>query len=174
VDRCSADQITDAWYAASNVLFFETDVTSSSKIKAVAEEIRKVHGDPTILINNAGIGAGATILDEAEEKIRRTFDVNTISHFILVKEFVPSMVRQNHGHIVTIASMASFISLGSMVDYACSKASALAFHEGIRQELRYWYKAGKVRTRYVTVFPRVDRQKYSVYFSWSGSTSCDL
>ena len=42
-----------------------------------------------------------------------------------------------------------FVTLGDMVDYACSKASALAFQEGLRQELKYWYKAPNVRTRLV-------------------------
>lgn len=65
----------------------------------------------------------------------------------MVKEFLPSMIRDNHGHVITVASMASFVTVGEMVDYACTKASALAFHEGLGQELRYWYKAPKVRTR---------------------------
>lgn len=100
-----------------------------------------------MLVNNAGVGHADTILDEPEAKIRQTFEVNTISHFLMVREFLPSMVKQNHGHVITIASMASFVAQGEMVDYCCSKASALAFHEGLGQELRFWYEAPKVRTR---------------------------
>jgi short-subunit dehydrogenase len=69
----------------------------------------------------------------------------------MVREFLPSMIEKNHGHVITIASMASFIGLGDMVEYSCSKASALAFHEGLRQELRLWYKAPKVRTTYAHI-----------------------
>ena len=47
-----------------------------------------------------------------------------------------------------MANMASFITVGEMVDCACTKASALAFHEGLTQEIRHWYGATKVRTRY--------------------------
>jgi short-subunit dehydrogenase len=64
----------------------------------------------------------------------------------MVKEFVPSMIEKNHGHIITTASMASYVALGGMTDYACTKASALAFHEGLGQELKYYHKAPKVRT----------------------------
>lgn len=128
------------------VHFFEVDITSSAKIQAVAQKIRRDHGEPTVLINNAGIGMNKTILDETEAEIRRTFDVNTISHFLLVKEFSPAMIRRNHGHIVTIASMASFLVHAQNVDYTCTKASALAFHEGLAQELKSRYKANKVRT----------------------------
>jgi short-subunit dehydrogenase len=115
----------------------------------VAKAIRAAHGDPTVLVNNAGIGHGGTILEEPEESIQATFQVNTVSHFWMVREFLPSMVRNNHGHVITIASMASFAVLGEMVDYSCSKASALAFHEGLSQELRVFYKAKKVRTSIV-------------------------
>jgi short-subunit dehydrogenase len=67
----------------------------------------------------------------------------------MVKEFVPSMIAANHGHIITTASMASFAALGGMVDYACTKASALAFHEGLAQELKSYHAAPKVRTTVV-------------------------
>ncbi|EGE86042.1 short-chain dehydrogenase/reductase 2 [Blastomyces dermatitidis ATCC 18188] len=129
-----------------NVFFYAADVTSTASIKAVGDAIRAAHGDPTVLINNAGVGYEGTILDEPEERIQRTFQVNTISHFWMVREFLPAMIRENHGHVITIASMASFVALGEMADYAGSKASALAFHESLTQELRMWYKAKKVRT----------------------------
>jgi short-subunit dehydrogenase len=133
----------------SNVSFYKADITNSENIAAVAKSIRQNHGEPTVLVNNAGVGHDGTILDEPESKIRQTFEVNTLSHFLMVKEFLPAMIKANHGHVVTIASMASFVALGEMVDYCCSKASALAFHEGLRQELKYWYNAPNVRTRYV-------------------------
>jgi len=131
----------------ANVTFYRADITSSANIAEVAKAIRSDHGDPTVLINNAGVGHDGTILDEPEAMIRQTFEVNTISHFLMVKEFLPAMIRANHGHIVTIASMASFVGLAEMADYCGSKASALAFHESLRQELKAWYRAPAVRTR---------------------------
>jgi short-subunit dehydrogenase len=116
----------------------------------VAAQIRADHGDPTVLVNNAGVGHDGTILEEPEAKIRQTFEVNIMSHFWMVREFLPSMVKNNHGHVITVASMASFVALGEMADYCASKAGALAFHESLTQELRLWYNAPKVRTRYVS------------------------
>ncbi|KAK0392512.1 hypothetical protein NLU13_2007 [Sarocladium strictum] len=115
-------------------------------IKRVAKEIRKQVGDPTVLVNNAGIGYAQNILDSTDDEIRRTFDVNIVSHFFLVREFLPSMIEQNHGHVVTIASMASFVTIAGNTDYSCTKAAALAFHEGLTQELKYRYNAPHVRT----------------------------
>ncbi|KAK5233962.1 hypothetical protein LTR47_005080 [Exophiala xenobiotica] len=119
-----------------NVSFFRVDLTSTQEIQNVASRIRQEIGNPSVLINNAGTGSGATILDETEQDLQRTFDVNILAHFKLVKEFLPHMSQRNHGHIVTIASMASFISVANNVSYSATKAGALAFHEGLAQELK--------------------------------------
>jgi len=92
------------------------------------------------------VGHNDLIFSSTEAQVRLVFDVNTISHFLLTKEFVPDMAAKNHGHVVTVASMASFMVHAQNVDYACSKASALAFHEGLAQELKSRYGADKVRT----------------------------
>jgi len=132
-----------------NVSFYQTDVSSSSSIKKAAEEIRAAHGDPSVLINNAGLGFGRTVLDESEEEIRKTIDVNLIAHFLTVKEFMPSMVSKNHGHVVTVASMASFVTIAQNVTYSTTKAAVLSLHEGLRQELDHRHNAPNVRTSVV-------------------------
>ncbi|KAJ5796595.1 uncharacterized protein N7518_005135 [Penicillium psychrosexuale] len=129
-----------------NVTFYQTDVTSAKSLSETGAAIRKAHGEPTVIVNNAAIFHHDTILDLPEEQLRQAFDVNIISHFLIIKEFLPFMIRMNRGHVLTVASVASFVTLGEMVDYACSKAAALAFQEGLRQELKYWYKAPNVRT----------------------------
>ncbi|KAM5341189.1 hypothetical protein ACJ41O_015298 [Fusarium nematophilum] len=130
-----------------NVTFHRLDVTSPSDIQRVAHAIRKAVGKPTVLINNAGVAAFKPMLEETDQEIQRTFDVNIVAHFWLAREFLPHMIDQNHGHVVTVASMASYVTVASNVDYSCSKAAALSFHEGLRQELKHTYKADRVRTR---------------------------
>ncbi|KAJ5691674.1 hypothetical protein N7488_012409 [Penicillium malachiteum] len=140
------DIVEPTFELPATVSFYHTDITSSESIAKVAKQIRKEHGEPTVLINNAGVGNEGTILEKTEAKIRQTFEVNTISHFLTVREFIPAMIRANHGHVITVASMASFVGLVEIADYSCSKASALAFHESLRQELRHYYNAPGVRT----------------------------
>jgi len=45
-----------------------------------------------------------------------------------------------------MSSLASFVVHAQNVDYSCSKASTLAFHEGLAAELSYRYNAPDVRT----------------------------
>ena len=45
------------------------------------------------------------------------------------------MKRMNKGHIVSIDSVAAFLSIPGQVDYNASKFAAFAFDEGLRMEL---------------------------------------
>ncbi|KAL4895524.1 short-chain dehydrogenase/reductase 2 [Aspergillus ambiguus] len=129
-----------------NVVFYRSDITSTAALHQTANQIRAEHGHPTVLVNNAGIMQSGTILDQSEAAVRQTFEVNTMAHYWTVKEFIPAMVERNHGHVVTVASMASFMTVGKMASYCCTKASALAFHEGLTQELKYWSNVNGVKT----------------------------
>lgn len=135
-----------------NVFYYKADITSSEAIATTAAQVRKEHGEPTILVNNAGTGSEGLVTDpDVEEKVKRVFNVNTISHFLMCKEFLPAMVKRNHGHIVTVASMASYTGgAAHLLSYSCSKASAMAFHEGLAQEIVHMHKAPRVRTTYVS------------------------
>lgn len=144
---CWANQVP-----APNSYFYKADISDPSSLVSTAESIRAEHGDPTVLINNAGIGNALPILDLSEPKIRKIFDVNIIAPILLVQQFLPSMIRRNHGHIVNIASMASFSTQASNVDYGCTKSGVLALHEGLMQELKYIYKTPLVRARQVFFF----------------------
>ncbi|KIX09017.1 uncharacterized protein Z518_00095 [Rhinocladiella mackenziei CBS 650.93] len=124
------------------VHYYQVDLTDFSAIESTAEEIRQQHGNPTVLVNNAGIATGTTIINSSAKLTDRIFKVNLASHFILIKEFLPGMLKARKGHIVTIASMASFFSNPGLVDYSCTKVGALYLHEGLRAELRGHHENG--------------------------------
>ena len=57
------------------------------------------------------------------------------------------MLRQQKGHVVTMASTASFAAGSGMVDYCCSKVAALYLSDGIRAECLSRYPGGEaIRT----------------------------
>ncbi|PNY25223.1 Short-chain dehydrogenase/reductase family 16C member 6 [Tolypocladium capitatum] len=131
---------------SSRVRHFHCDVRSPESVNAVADTIRAEVGHPTVIINNAGVARGKTLLDSEPGDVRFTFDVNTLAHFWVTKAFLPNMVAGNHGMVVTVSSFASWLTIPNMVDYGASKAAAMAFHEGITSELTTRYNAPRVRT----------------------------
>ncbi|KAF2017745.1 NAD(P)-binding protein [Aaosphaeria arxii CBS 175.79] len=123
------------------VSYWKCDICSPSAVAEAADSIRKTIGHPTILINNAGIANSSPIIHLSSEKLSKIFGVNLLSLWYTAREFLPNMILKDKGHIVTIASMASYISLTTAVDYSASKAGALAFYEGLSSELKHIYKA---------------------------------
>ncbi|KAH9417398.1 hypothetical protein DERP_007396 [Dermatophagoides pteronyssinus] len=107
-------------------------------IKKMAKQIENDLGNGTrvdILINNAGIVVGKNILDLSDDEIQRTMMVNTISHFFTIRTFLPGMIEQKSGHIVTISSVAGDIGAGSLTDYCTSKFAATGLTESLEFEL---------------------------------------
>jgi all-trans-retinol dehydrogenase (NAD+) len=131
------------------IRYYRCNITSTSDIHAAAQTIRSDMGHPSILINNAGIGNAYTILDIPVEDLRRMFEINLLSHWYAVKEFLPDMLAKKKGHIMGVASLASFVSLAAAVDYSCTKSAVLAFHEGLGQELKHRYKCPQIKTTIV-------------------------
>lgn len=57
-----------------------------------------------------------------------------------VREFVPAMIKNNKGHVVTISSLSGFVSPPGLSEYSGSKAAATAIDETLRLEFN---KMGK-------------------------------
>lgn len=134
----------------NSVRFYQCDITKPEAIADTATTIRTTLGRPSILINNAGICTAKTILSTTPAQTSQMFAVNTFSHYHLAQEFLPDMISNNHGMVVTIASQAGYTVTPNMVDYSASKAAAIAFHEGLAAELVTRYAAPRVRTVLVT------------------------
>ena len=111
------------------------NVTVIENVKEAAVKAQEKFGDVTILINNAGIVTGKKLLETNEKLIETTIAVNTTSHAYTVREFLPSMLRKNHGHIVTVASVAGLVGVNGLADYCASKFGAVGFDESLRMEL---------------------------------------
>lgn len=130
---------------------FLCDIRSPERVKAVSGAVCRKVGHPTVLINNAGVVRGKSILDAEPGDVRFTFDVNTLSHFWVAKAFLPNMTARNHGMVVTVSSIAAWAPGARMVDYSASKAASAAFSDGLAAELAGVYGAPKVRI--VSVHP---------------------
>lgn len=60
------------------------------------------------------------------------------------------MLQHNHGHIVSIASLAGCTGLPGAVDYCSSKYAAVGLMEALRQEL---VSQGRTSIQFTTVCP---------------------
>ncbi|MHB1033821.1 MAG: SDR family oxidoreductase [Pirellulales bacterium] len=111
------------------------DVSDRACVYATAAQVRTEVGTIDILVNNAGIVSGRAFLECSDEAIQRTMAINAFALFWTCKAFLPDMIRQQAGHIVTVASAAGTIGVARLVDYCASKWAAVGFDESLRMEL---------------------------------------
>jgi len=129
---------------------YEVDITDRKKVYEVADCVKKDIGEVDILINNAGIVSGKSLLETPDERVVKVMEVNAIAHFWTIKAFLPSMLQRNHGHIVTISSAAGLTGVAGLVDYCASKYAAVGTAEALHAELR---KLGKTGVTSLVVCP---------------------
>lgn len=116
---------------------YAVDVTSSESVSTASAAVLQEFGRVDILINNAGVVTGKNFLELTDEDISRTFEVNTISHYRVTREFLPGMIERDRGSVVTIASAAGLVGVARQTDYSASKFGAVGFAESLRAELRH-------------------------------------
>lgn len=88
----------------------EMDVTDSSRVAEVADEIVARHGRIDILVNNAGIARSETAAEDvADEHWLNVLDVNLNGSFWCCRAFGRHMLAQQSGSIVNVGSMSGFI-----------------------------------------------------------------
>nr|CAH0113315.1 unnamed protein product [Daphnia galeata] len=133
------------------VYAYQVDLTKREEIYRAADRVKQEVGKVTILVNNAGVVTGKALMECSDELIQRTFDVNIMAHFWTVKSFLPDMIMQDQGHIVTIASLAGLSGCHRLVDYCASKFAAVGFDESLRTELTVDGRKG-VKTTVVCPF----------------------
>ncbi|KAJ1205708.1 hypothetical protein NDU88_001136 [Pleurodeles waltl] len=114
---------------------YEVDCSQREDIYRTAEKVKNEVGDVSILVNNAGVVVCTELLNIKDDQIQRTFDVNIMAHFWTTKAFLPAMLKNNHGHVVTVASICGHLPLPQLVDYCSSKFAAVGFHIALTAEL---------------------------------------
>ena len=113
------------------------DVADREQIYETARRVIREHGAIDILIHCAGVVSGKSLLEISDEAIEQSFAVNALSLFWTTRAFLPAMIEQGHGHIVTIASAAGLIGIPFLTDYSASKHAAVGFDDALRCELRH-------------------------------------
>lgn len=120
----------------------------------------------SLLVNNAAYVHGKTFMKLPDHEIEKTFKVNVLSHYWvsinikeiyisrillnkivdlyilfsifpqITKSFLKNMMENNHGHIVTIASVAGLVGIYNCTDYSASKFATIGYHKSLFIELK--------------------------------------
>jgi short-subunit dehydrogenase len=114
---------------------YTLDVTDTSRITGLKEEIARDVGRIDLLVNNAGLVFGGGFLDVPLEKHLTTYRVNTLGLVAMTHAFLPDLIASSDGHVVNVASASGYIGLPFGATYASSKWAVIGFSESLALEL---------------------------------------
>ncbi len=107
------------------------DITDPAQIRAAAAAA----GDVQVLINNAGISTGTSVVSGDVAAIRREMDTNFYGPLLMTQAFAPILKANGGGAIVNVVSALSWFTVPSAGAYAASKAAAWSLTDSTRLEL---------------------------------------
>ena len=112
------------------------DVSDFAAIESAREQTLKARSRLDILVNNAGIaGANATTWETEIEEWRKVMRINLDGPFLCCKAVVPTMIGQDYGRIINIASIAGKEGNPNAAHYSASKAGVIALTKSLGKEL---------------------------------------
>lgn len=138
-------------------LFYKLDVRDTDNVKEVFEDILRNVKTVDVLINNAGFGVFANVVDAQIEQMKAMFEVNVFGLISCTKMVLPTMLKQNSGHIINIASQAGKIATPKSSVYSATKHAVLGFTNSLRMELSNTnvhvtsVNPGPIRTRFFDI-----------------------
>ncbi|KAG5327178.1 S16C6 reductase, partial [Pseudoatta argentina] len=149
----------------NSVYAYQCNVADVKEVFSVAKKIKEEVGDVTILINNAGIVYIKSLLNHSPDEITRVINVNMTAHYWTLKAFLPSMIEKNHGHIVSVSSVAAFHSFYYATIYCPTKSAVQAIMDSVSDELRVLSNK-KSSIKFTTVYPFFVRTGFikNIYF----------
>ena len=111
------------------------NVTEVESIDEVLKSIKEEFGEPTILVNNAGITKDNLLLRMKDDEWMDVLDTNLTSVFRLTKACVRAMTKARWGRIVNISSVVGSMGNGGQSNYSASKAGVEGFARALAKEL---------------------------------------
>ncbi|MDG4865697.1 SDR family oxidoreductase [Streptomyces sp. T-3] len=107
------------------------DVTDQESIREAA----RIASDATLLINNAGISTGATLVGGDLDEVRREMETNFFGPLVATRAFAPVIEGNGGGAVLNVLSALSWFHPAGLGSYAASKAAAWALSDASREEL---------------------------------------
>ena len=122
----AADRIADE-AGVERPATFVCDVTDEQAVQGLRDASLAALGRVDVLINNAGLGGEADIIDMTDDQWNRVFDVTLTSLFRMTRAFLPTMYAAKSGVMVNNASVLGWRAQKGQAHYAAAKAGVMAF-----------------------------------------------
>jgi 3-oxoacyl-[acyl-carrier protein] reductase len=110
------------------------DVTREADVRALVEAAVRELGHVDVLVNNAGLGGFAPLVEMTDEQWQKVLDVTLTGTFRMTRAMLPHMLARRSGAIVNNASVLGWRAQPGQSHYAAAKAGVMAFTRCVAME----------------------------------------
>jgi len=135
-DRKSADLVVGlAKEMGVEALSVQADVSDSSQVDVMVDQVVSEFGNVDILVNNAGIIHDSLLMRMSEDVWDEVLNTNLKGSYNCTKAVLRYMVRQRWGRVINVVSVVGIEGNPGQSNYAASKAGVIAFSRSIAKEV---------------------------------------
>lgn len=135
-NKADADNLAETIaHLGGEALTVEADVRDADAVKAMIDEIITKWGKIDILVNNAGITRDNLLLRMSDKAWDDVLNTNLRGTYLCTKFALRSMIKQQWGRIISVASISGLIGNAGQTNYAASKAGIIGFTKSVAREV---------------------------------------
>ncbi len=111
------------------------DITDSSAVNTVIEDVEKTFGAIYVLVNNAGIAEQSLFTDITDEMWHKMIETNLSGAFYCSRAVLKHMINRKCGKIINISSIWGETGGSCEVHYSASKAGLIGMTKALAKEV---------------------------------------
>jgi 3-oxoacyl-[acyl-carrier protein] reductase len=113
----------------------QADVSDSSQVDALFDEVEERLGPVNVLVNNAGVRADGLALGMKDDAWRKVIDTNLFGTFACTRRALRPMLRARKGRIVNITSISGLHASPGQANYSAAKAGVIGLTKTVAAEV---------------------------------------
>lgn len=157
-------RIKEKYKNEKNIKCYKLDITDEKDRNLLS------HLNIDILINNAAVNYGGSLIDMDINKIKENYEVNVFSSLLITQIVLKKMIQDKKGKIINMASLAGIVPICFIGSYSSTKSAIIKITETLKKELN---KISNIKVSmiepgfYDTGFNQVmfDNKDIDLYFS---------
>jgi 3-oxoacyl-[acyl-carrier protein] reductase len=128
-----AGKISEALGASGRGIVLNT--TDADSVQAAFENMQTNEGNPTIVVNNAGITRDNLLMRMKQDEWDDVIQTNLSGVFRVCKACMRGMMKQKKGRIINIASVIGIMGNPGQSNYSAAKAGIIGFSKSLAREI---------------------------------------
>src|SRR5919112_4988231 len=124
VDEEAAEKVASE--IDGETLVRRTDVTRAEEVEELVASAVEAWGGLDVMVNNAGVGVAATVVDTTEEDYERVMDVCVRGTLLGMKYAIPAIRDAGGGSVINMSSVAALVGITDRAVYSAAKGAILA------------------------------------------------